>query len=167
MQVDKIEEVRVSRSRIIEYLKEDFFEEFILDMFVRVHTKNQAMLAQVKGVKEGKEYEVDTGIGHEANFKTRKHLVCAHSTSIQPFPITVMSNKPLDKENVYTWCKNMSRENKDLPDEDDLQVKLCHAAVSAVALSCLLMEHGASKSGHWQLCSHDAIVSKARERPCD
>lgn len=82
------------------------------------------MLAQVKGVKEGKEYEVETGIGHEANFKTRKHLVCAHSTSIQPFPITVMSNKPLVKDDVYTWCKNMNKENKDLPDDDDLQVSL-------------------------------------------
>ena len=105
-------------------------------MFVRVHTKNQAMLAQVKGVKEGKEYEVDTGIGHEATFKTRKHLVCAHSTSIQPFPITVMSNKPLDKDNVYTWCKNMSKEKKELPDEDELQVKLGNTAVLVVTLSC-------------------------------
>lgn len=44
--MEKIEEVRVSRSRIIEYLNENFFEEFILDMFVRVHTKNQVRRAR-------------------------------------------------------------------------------------------------------------------------
>jgi len=118
IKVEQMEEIRVPRSKIIEYIKEPFFDEFILDMFVRIHSK-KPMVCQVKGVSNDKQsYDVEGADGKP--IPCTKMLLCVHAGQKKEFAISYVSNRRFQADEVAWWCRNIYKDDKALPDEEDL-----------------------------------------------
>mmetsp|Transcript_28104 Transcript_28104/g.65543 ORF Transcript_28104/g.65543 Transcript_28104/m.65543 type:complete len:393 (+) Transcript_28104:120-1298(+) len=116
LSVGEMEKVRVKRDTLIQYVNQPFFNQFALDMFVRVILK-KPMVCQIMGVRDGDPYELDTTNG---KIKTTKMLNCMHAGQKKELPISLVSNKPYEADEVSYWCKNMYREDRSLPDSEDL-----------------------------------------------
>ncbi|EKX49920.1 hypothetical protein GUITHDRAFT_161975 [Guillardia theta CCMP2712] len=123
---DKVEAARVSRDRLLEYVNEPFFGEFVQGLFVRVNLgennlgETRYILGQIIGLKEvDKKYE---GVCSKTKRKIplQKVLCVTHAGQQKKFQMTLVSNKPFLNSEVDKWCKDVSIEREKLPTDDEL-----------------------------------------------
>ena len=124
----QMEEVRVSRNRLLEYAQAPFFGEFAQGLYVRVSLgvpeqggTQRYLLCQVIGVKDKQtEYQVDDPVTKKP-VTLRKQLTVSHAGQKKSYSLLTISNKEFEESEVNQWCKNMHKERESLPTADELK----------------------------------------------
>uniref|UniRef100_A0A7S0HX71 Plus3 domain-containing protein n=1 Tax=Hanusia phi TaxID=3032 RepID=A0A7S0HX71_9CRYP len=124
---DKVEAARVSRDRLLDYVNEPFFGEFVQGLFARVNLgensqgENRYILCQIIGLKEvDRKYDAICP-KTKRKIPLQKLLCVTHAGQQKKIPMTLVSNKAFLNSEVDKWCKDVSVEREKLPTDDELE----------------------------------------------
>ncbi|RKP37699.1 hypothetical protein BJ085DRAFT_27687 [Dimargaris cristalligena] len=117
----ELNDITLSRDTLVDWALRPYFDDTVVGCFVRLglgmdtHGELQYRVCEIVGVQVArKPYQVGSAV-------TNKRLVLKHGASIRPFPITTVSNQPINHrefDRLINTCKI-----DDLPPLDVAQVE--------------------------------------------